>query len=70
MGEIVNKDGRVGDMVGVVGMDEIEGGTNIWDYRMSHIFEMVAQVQSLEDKFKHWGRLLYPLQTKFKSPTS
>ena len=42
MGEIVNKDGRVGDMVGVVGVDEIEGGTNIWDYRMSHIFEMVA----------------------------
>lgn len=40
MGEIVNKDGRVGDMVGVVGMDEIEGGTNIWDYRMLHIFEM------------------------------
>lgn len=29
-------------MVGVEGMDEIEGGTNIWDYRMSHIFGMVA----------------------------
>lgn len=27
-------------MVGVVGMDETEGGTNIWDYRMLHIFEM------------------------------
>lgn len=54
-------------MVGVEGMDEIEGGTNIWDYRMLHIFEMGAQVQSLEDKFKNWGRVLYPLQTKLKA---